>query len=394
MKICFVLPHFYPYVGGGERIFYDMVKGFLPRGHEIRILAEAIDEEYTGHKTVEGMDVYYYPWKELFGHPIIPPRDIEEHIKWADVVHASIFTPALPASYLARKYRKPSMLTIHEVRGEKWFWVESPIRALGFWFFEQLVCRSPFDLYHGVSLNTNKDFLQYCSSFRRKDLADRTVCVYNSVTEMDTSIAETSTLTLKSYFNLSGNERVFLYYGRPGQTKGIYVYQNAILELKRRGVKLDNIRFCFIMGAEPKKLRKKFIDSIKKAGLSDKVLVNPALKRNDLCRCILDADYVVVPSVTEGFGLSALEACQMNKRIISSTGGALREVVYGDCLFFENRDSMDLADKLQSVIEKGADAFDHLPPKTFPYKDMLDGIEAMYNRLLEKDSASHSRKEQ
>lgn len=382
MKICYVLPHFYPYVGGGERIFYDMVKGFLPRGHEIRILAESIDEEYTGHKIVEGMDVYYYPWKELFGHPLIPSKDIAEHIQWCDVVHASIFTPAIPASLMAKKYNKPSVLTVHEVRGSKWFWVENPIRAFGFWFFEQLVCRCHFDLYHGVSLNTNKDFLHFCGSFRNKSLKDRTVCVYNSVTEMDLSIAETSNLTLRSYFNLGATERIFLYYGRPGQTKGIYVYQQAILELKRRNVNLDNIRFCFIMGAEPAKLRKRFIDTIKKSGLSDKVLVQPALKRNDLCRCILDADYVVVPSVTEGFGLSALEACQMGKKIISSTGGALREVVYGNCLFFENRDSSDLADKLQSVIQKGDEAFDYVPSKTFPYKDMLDGIEDIYNRLL------------
>lgn len=376
MKICFVLPHFYPYVGGGERIFYDMVKGLLAKGHEIRVLARNVGSEYMGHKTVEGMEVWYFPWKSLFGHPLIPAKDIEEHIRWCDVVHASIFTPAFPSSRLARKYRKPSVLTVHEVRGPKWFWAEDFIHASGFWLYEQFVCRQPFDVYHAVSQATKRDILQYCG--KNKNV----VCVYNAVNEMDTSIAEKSSLNLRDYFNLGKKERIFLYYGRPGQTKGIYVYQEAIRALQTRNVNLDDIRFCFILGAEPVKLRKKFIDSIHKYGLDDKVLIRDSLPREDLCHCILQADYIVVPSITEGFGLSALEACQMGKKIISSTGGALTEVVYGDCLFFENRSSEALADRLQSVIEKGDRAFDYVPPRSFPYDEMVDGIENIYKSLL------------
>lgn len=378
MKICFVLPHFYPYVGGGERIFYDMVQGLLKRGHEIRVLARNVGTDYLGHKTVLGMDVYYFPWKSMFGHPLIPMKDIEEHIRWCDVVHASIFTPAFPASRLAHKYHKPSVLTVHEVRGPKWFWVEDPLHACAFWLYEQFVCRQPFDVYHAVSLATKRDILAYCGSNKN------VVCVYNAVNEMDPSIAEKSTLNLRDYFHLGQTERIFLYYGRPGQTKGIYVYQEAIRTLQTRGVDLSSIRFCFILGAEPAGLRKKFIDSIQKYGLSKQVLVQDSLQREDLCRCILQADYVVVPSVTEGFGLSALEACQMGKKIISSTGGALTEVVYGDCLFFENRNSEALADRLQAVIEKGDAAFEYVAPKSFPYEEMVDGIENIYRNLMER----------
>lgn len=375
MKICYVLPHFYPYVGGGERIFYDMAKGLLKKGHEIRVLARNVGLEYLGHKTVEGMEVYYFPWKSMFGHPLIPAKDIREHIAWCDVVHASIFTPAFPSSSLARKYRKPSVLTVHEVRGPKWFWTEDKIHASAFWLYEQFVCRQPFDVYHAVSKATKRDILRYCG--RNKNV----VCVYNAVNEMDTSIAEKSSLNLRDYFSLGKQERIFLYYGRPGQPKGIYVYQQAIRILQQRGVDLSQIRFCFILGAEPANLRRKFIRSIREHGLERIMLVRDSLQREDLCRCILQTDYVVVPSVTEGFGLSALEACQMGKKIISSTGGALTEVVYGDCLFFENRNSGALADCLQRVIEKGDAAFDHVPPRSFPYENMVNGIERIYKRL-------------
>lgn len=377
MKICYVLPHFYPYVGGGERIFYDMAKGLLARGHEIRVVARNVGKEYLGHKQVEGLDVYYHEWISFFGHPLIPARDIEEHVKWADVVHASIFTPSIPASRMARKYKKPSVLTVHEVRGNKWFWVEDFVHALGFYVYEQLSCRQPFDVYHSVSDATKRDILRFCG--RNKNV----VTVYNAVNEMDASIAEQSSLNLRDYFGLGDKERIFLYYGRPGQTKGIYTYQEAIRTLKEKGVDLSGVRFCFILGAEPAKLRKKFIDSIKSYGLSDVVLVRDSLDRADLCRCIIQADYVVVPSVTEGFGLSALEACQLGKPIISSTGGALREVVYGKVLFFENRNSYKLAKRLNRVISKGIDAFKDVPEKSFPYDAMVDGIEKIYHDLLQ-----------
>lgn len=382
MKILYILPHFYPYVGGGERIFYDMARGLLAKGHQVRVIARNVGREYLGHKNVEGMDVYYKKWISLFGHPLIPAKDVEEHVKWADIVHASIFTPAFPASMMARKYNKPSILTVHEVRGNKWFWVEDFIHASMFFAYEQFTCRQPFDIYHSVSDATKRDIHTFCGKDKK------VVTVYNAVNEMDTSIADKSTIDLREYFNLppKGPERkrIFLYYGRPGQTKGIDTYQKALELLKERKVDLSGVRFCFIMGAEPVRNRKKFTDAIESKGLSDIAIVRPSLDRSDLCRCILQSDYVVVPSVTEGFGLSALEACQLGKPIISSTGGALKEVVYGKVLFFENRNSKLLADRIEAVIKNGISAFADVAEKSFPYETMVNGIERMYYDLLKR----------
>lgn len=71
----------------------------------------------------------------------------------------------------------------------------------------------------------------------------------------------------------------------------------------------------------------------------------------------------------------------MGKKIISSDGGPLTEVVYGDCLFFENRNSRALADCLQKVIVQKEQAFAHVAEKSFPYEDMVNGIENIYKKL-------------
>ena len=93
---------------------------------------------------------------------------------------------------------------------------------------------------------------------------------------------------------------------------------------------------------------------------------------------------MVVPSLTEGFGFSALETCQIGTPLIYSDGGSLPEVAYGKCRSFKNRDANDLADKLQAVIEGREDAFEEVPEKTFPMEDMLGGIEEIYNEMVTK----------
>lgn len=377
MKICFVLPHFYPYIGGGEKLFYDFARGLSERGHEVRVVARNVGKEYLGYKKIGKLDVYYCQWKSMFGHPIPHKKDIVEHIKWCDVVHTSIFTPAAIVSRLARIYKKPSVMTVHEVRGEKWFWVENAFKASLFWIYEQYVCRQKYDVYHAVSEATKRDYLKYCG---RKNV----VRVYNAVSEMDIDIAKTADLDLYQYFGIEETDRVFLYYGRPGKTKGVDIYRNALIKIKNDNPHLESVKFCFVLGAEPVKLHRRFEKSMVDNELSDMVVIKDSVARNNLCKFILQADYVVVPSVTEGFGLSALEACQMDKKIIYSDGGALKEVVYGPCLCFENRNSDQLAEHIQSVIDKGNEAFKLVPFREFPFEDMIDGIEDIYHGLLKK----------
>ena len=374
MKICIVLPHFYPYVGGGEKLFYDLAKGLQERGHEVRVIAEKVNEEYSGHKTVEALEVWYCNWNAMFGHPLPRKEDIESHIQWCDIVHTSIFTPAQIVSKLARKYHKPSIMTVHEVRGNKWYWADDIIHATGFFLYEQYVCRQPYNVYHAVSESTKRDFHTFCG--KNKNV----VRVYNA-NEMEPGLGRNSQINLRDYFAIKPEDKVFLYYGRPGKTKGIYVYLDAIKKLKKENKILEDNKFCFILGAEPSDLRRKFQKEIEKASLQDIVLLRDSLSRQDLCKCIEQSDYVVVPSLTEGFGFSALEACQMGKQLIYSDGCSLPEVVYGKCLAFRNRDSVDLADKIGRVIKNGIVAFDEIPAKSFTYDEMIEGIINIYKTL-------------
>ena len=375
MKIAFVLPHFYPYVGGGEKMFYDLALGLKERGHEIKVVARDVGEEYRGHKIVNGLDILYCPWKEQFGHPIVNKKDAEEAIKWCDIVHTSIFTTSPVVSKLARKYKKPAILTIYEVRGNKWFWVDNFVKAIIYNTVEQYACRQKFDAYHAISDATKKDIETFCNK--------KNVTRVYLANEMKKDAYNTD-FSLREYFGLEENQKVFLYYGRPGQTKGVQVYEKAIEEIVINRKINPDYKFCFILGKEPVDLRKKFEDLIKKKGLTEYVLIKDSVARDQLSACIASADCVVVPSLTEGFGFSALEACQLGAKLIYSDGGSLPEVAYGTCKSFANRDYKDLADKLIKVMNGDEDAFDTVEEKTFTYDEMIGGIEALYKNVCEK----------
>ncbi|MBQ9438574.1 MAG: glycosyltransferase family 4 protein [Lachnospiraceae bacterium] len=385
MKICMILPHFYPYVGGAEKLFYDLAVALVLRGHEVRVITQDTDTGKHGAVRLpvvsadgEGgtgkfIQACYFHWPEFFGHPLVKSENLEKHIRWADVVHTSTFTPSPPVSKLCKKYHKPCVLTIHEFHGFKWFWVDTPVRAAAFFLFEWYVCTRKFDVYHAVSDATKKDFIKFCG---RRNVRR----VYNA-DEMNPDAPLDKTFDIYEHFHVSRDKKIFLYYGRPGQTKGVNIYEEALIRLRETGTDLSGVRFCFALGAEPAGPRKRFLESIRKHGLKGIVKIRGSLSREVLSACILQADYVVVPSITEGFGFSAIEACQMGKPLIVSDAGSLPEVVFGDVLFFENRNARDLSEKLLQVIKKGSAAFTHIPEKKFTYEDMVGGMEKIYREL-------------
>lgn len=376
MKIGFVLPHFYPYVGGGEKLFYDIAKELVKRGHTVDVVTGNTGTGLTGRHKVDGINVTYCPWKEMFGHPLPVKRDIELVVGNCDVVHTSTYTTAPMASKLAKEYRKPIVMTIHEIRGNKWYWADNFIKATIYNIVEQYTCKQKYSVYHAVSDATKRDIIKF---LHRKNIS----MIYNA-NEMSPEIADKD-FDLRKYFGLKNEDRVFLYYGRPGKTKGIDVYADAIKILNSRENFPEDIKFCFILGSEPANLRKQFIKKMEKRKyLNKNVIVRDSLKREELASAIMQAECVVVPSLTEGFGFSALEACQMGTSLVYSDGGALPEVTYGRCRSFENRNSKDLAIKLWKVITYSQDAFEYVPEKKFTYEAMIDGIENLYKELLTK----------
>lgn len=375
MKICLIVPHFLPHIGGGEQLFYDIAKGLLKEGHEVRVVTSN-SGGVTGHEMFENIDTYYCKWKILFGHPSVKKKDLVEHVRWSDVVHTTTFTTATKARKCAQKEKKPCVITVHEVIGEKWFWfVSSKVKALAFRLYEKYVCRQKYDAIHVVSDSTKRDFVRFIG------MRGNLTRIYNGAHMPPRENYMNLEITFRDYFSLQPGEKGFLYYGRPAVNKGIFVLEEAVNILNKSGKIPNNIKLCWIISERPEKERKELFELVRKHGLRRIVKIKPSLERMQLFKVISGADYVVVPSVTEGFGFCAVETCSLGRPIIYSDGGSLPEVVFGKTLSFKNRDALDLASKLEKVMTSDENVFETVPEKTFDTDEMVRAMIELYRSV-------------
>ena len=373
-----ISPHFYPHVGGAEQALMDIAVEFVKRGIEVRVIT-CKDDMKKNHQKYNGIDIYYYDWKMLFGHPLPKKSDLIEHVKWADVVHSAVYSVVPAASKMCKKYHKPHVCTVHEVLGEKWFWIEpNKIKALMFKLYEKYTVMQKADLFVVPSTATLNDL--------RKTNKKANVQRIFWISEFEISKFKKDEKKYYKYFDLGEKDKVFLNYGRPGKTKGIFIYLEAIKkvvnELDKN--KLKNIKFCFIMASDPLSERNKFIKEVEKNELDKYVVVRESVSREDLDNYRSCADYIVVPSITEGFGLSAIEACEFKKKVICSTAGSLPEVTYGEVIHFENRNSNDLADVLKNII-LGKAKFTKKAKKDFSKETITKEFINAYKEVIKKN---------
>jgi len=138
---------------------------------------------------------------------------------------------------------------------------------------------------------------------------------------------------------------------RTDPLKGHEVFFRAAAEvLKSR----SDVRFL-VAGFEPgegsqSKLHADLLALVYALGIEkDVTLIGYTEKVRTLMRC---SDVVVVPSTSEGFGRTAIEAMAEKAALIVSRVGGLKEIVHQDIdgLFFENLDYADLSQKILYLI--------------------------------------------
>lgn len=379
LKICYVIPHFYPHIGGVEQAFLDTIVNLkkLHKNIEVRVITSSSGGLNGLHEHLN-IPIYSYKWNVVFGQPIVNKKDLKEHIKWADIVHVSVYSPVIPTVSICKKLNKPVVVTVHELLNEKWFWVEpNKLKALIFRIYEKLNVSVKCDCYHVPSDATKRDL--------KKNNKKANVKRIYWISDNKLTKAKVDKTDFYEAFEIDNKSTTFLYYGRPGQTKGIAVYEEAINKLKDKlAVKeLNKIKFCFIISNDPIKGLEKFKTFREENNLHDLIKFRTDIKRQQMLHFIECADYVVVPSITEGFGLSAIEACERGVKLIYSRAGSLPEVTYGECVEFENRNSEDLANKLCEII-KGQKIFTTKEKKDFSIKTVIMQFYNMYVETIKK----------
>jgi glycosyltransferase involved in cell wall biosynthesis len=88
---------------------------------------------------------------------------------------------------------------------------------------------------------------------------------------------------------------------------------------------------------------------IEQLGLTKRVIITGFIPDEHLLSLYKHCEVLAMPSIYEGFGLPALEALSMNKKVVISRLNALADIV-GDNIFITDVDQQSIAEALNKAI--------------------------------------------
>ncbi|MFA6401958.1 MAG: glycosyltransferase [Salinivirgaceae bacterium] len=161
---------------------------------------------------------------------------------------------------------------------------------------------------------TVSDFTRNIVINKYKIPASRVVTVHNGVELTDNS-------SVKNLWKLGTTDKIVTFLGRITKQKGPeYFVKAAHLVLQ----KMDNVRFVMAGSGD---LMQDMVKYAARLNISDKFHFTGFLKGNDVYRMYAMSDLYIMPSVSEPFGISPLEAMQCNVPVIISKQSGVSEVI-------------------------------------------------------------------
>lgn len=344
-RILFVLDYFYPHVGGGETLFRELAVALATRGWQVTVLTlrepgtkpeEVLDGVRIVRVTTPPIARRY--WFILLS--LVPALRLAATV---DIIHAAGYASAWAAWLAGWWRRRPAVLTVFEVFGDQWLFLQDVPAMLGrlYRLYERLALQLPFDRYLCISRFTRDRLARFS-----RVPSELTVVVYPAVDYGFWRRDNHHARDLRAELGLDGHTFVYLYFGRPGVSKGVDFLVEAAALVR---VELPGSHLVLLLSRDPERGYRRVLQKVAALGLRDHGTVLDPVARKDLPSYLLASDCVVVPSLSEGFGYTAVEAASVGCPVIATRGHAVEEVLGDHGIFVPARDPQGLADAIVAI---------------------------------------------
>ncbi|MGA2159306.1 MAG: glycosyltransferase family 4 protein [Dehalococcoidia bacterium] len=371
MKVLFVLENYFPFIGGAEVLFKNLCEGLVAKGYEVTVITSSLPQA-PYNEMVNGVQVlrvqtprkgsrYWFTFMAI-------PQALKR-VKKFDIVQTTTYNGAFPAWLAAGLAGKKCIITVHEIIGSGWKDMQG-MNTLTAWlhrFLEWVIVALPFNRYMTVSQYTAKQLEKYHISPKKISTS------YNGIDYDFFNIAKADRPAIREMLGLKDNF-VYMYFGRPGISKGVEYLVAAVPLISRE---IPDARLLLLMGKEPAEGFKKILALVKEMQIEARVLVHDPVPRIELPGYVAAADCVVVPSITEGFGFTAAEACAMDRPVVVSNVGSLPEIVSGTYVMVGPRDAAAIADGVIRIHRGEAITSEK---KHFYWASCIDNYDKIYRQ--------------
>ena len=168
---------------------------------------------------------------------------------------------------------------------------------------------------------------------------EKIIIVHNGVAQIDTSSIKNSLNGLKRT-----GQKAVLFLGRITIQKGADYFLKAAKKVLEK-----NLNVFFMVGGTGD-MERQIIEEAAAMGISDKVLFLGFVKDKDKAEIYQMADLYILPSVSEPFGLTPLEALSCGTPVLISRQSGVSEVL-SHCLKVDFWDIDQMANKILAVLE-------------------------------------------
>ncbi|QQG40228.1 MAG: glycosyltransferase family 4 protein [Candidatus Aenigmatarchaeota archaeon] len=330
MKITYVLEYFPPHIGGVETLFDNLTRG-VARYHDVDVFTMAVPGapaiERTGRRTVRRVHA-------RSRHAFITKFPAAAKlVRNADIIHTTTFVAAGTAWWANLLVKKPLVLTFHESWGRRFFEVQPPHKAVVNYVLESLIRK----LYRNSAIVTPSEYSR--NTLIGHGIPGRNIRVISH--GIDHGIFNTSVQPLARF-----DFPTYLFFGRAGISKGLEYLLDAVPFVVKA---VPNAKLLLMVSRDRdyRRVAGK-IRALVSAGMA--IELEPRTSAQEVASAIRSADVVCVPSISEGFGFSAVEAQACGVPVVASDAGSLPEVVEGGVLV-EPRNPKKLAQGIVRLLK-------------------------------------------
>lgn len=357
MKILFVLEHYYPNIGGVEKLFKQLAESLVLQNYEVTVVTTKYKSQLPAKQLINGVQIVRLPLRNRYFFTFFAWLFCLKLAKKAQLIHTTSYNAAVPAFILGKIFSKPVYITFHEVWGKLWFKLPflNPIEKFLFYLFEQIILKLPFTKTIAVSNFTFNKLL--------KNKVKNVVCIHNGITYNQTI----------TNWNEPQSSFTFTFFGRLGVSKGLDLIIPAARQFLEKHP--DSI-FNLITPRHPKALYNKVKKMVYKTQYPQ-IRFYHELSNEGLSEKLFASHCIVIPSYSEGFGFAALESAALGIPLISSNKGALPEVVSGKVIWVNNQDVKSYFEALEKAKAK---KFEEVSPILWPIENTVLQYVELYKK--------------
>ena len=327
MHIIYTTKIYLPHIGGVELYIKKLADYFVSKGNSVTVITADEEVPHLVEEKSEEIKILRIPAKSVGGIFFLKKKKdivkIKSELEKADIVHVNDCKFLFRFFALEKKY-----------------------------FHYKLICSS-----HGWLFHTNNH--SFIKRLYFKNVVAKASCFYDSiisVSEQDKTIAEKYGFSCDTVIYPGVNcykyaglprkdfcENIFFYWGRISQNKGILEALRKFSSLK------SDFKFIIAGKCEDESYMKLLSDFISRNGMYEKVNFIGQLSDSEIREKIIESDFIVLPSLHEGFGITLVECLCSGRPIIANKNDSYSKIL---SLVGSTEYLFDFQDKKTDLNEK------------------------------------------